>query len=46
MKEGEDAIYDRLYDQMPGCWNLTKDEFIYTPELSSTKLVHVRFERG
>ena len=30
---------------MPGCWNLTKDEFIYMPELSSSKLVHVRFER-
>lgn len=46
MKEGEVAIYDKLLDQMPGCWNLTKDEFIYMPELSSSKLVHVRFERG
>ena len=46
MKEGEAVIYDKLYNQMPSCWNLTKDEFIYMPEQSSSKLVHVRFEKG
>ena len=46
MKEGEVVIYDKLYDQMPSCWYLTKDEFIYMPEQASSKLVHVRFEKG
>ena len=46
MKENEEAIYNKLYDQMPGCWHLTKDEFIYMPELAGNKIVHVRFVKG
>ena len=46
MKEGEDVIYDKLHDQMPSCWNLTKDEFIYMPGQASSKVVHVRVEKG
>ena len=46
LKENEESIYERIFDKMPACWYLAKEEFAYMEELSSNKITVVRLNRG